>query len=63
MKEESPFLVENSMSKVKEKKSIMDPAETDITSTHVKFKVPGRKHIDGLINEKALRPKRGMIAR
>lgn len=51
------------MSKVKEEKSIMDPAETDITSRHVKFKVPGRKHIDGLINEKALRPKRGMIAR
>lgn len=63
VKEESPFLVENSMSKVKEEKSIMDPAETDITSRHVKFKVPGRKRIDGLINEKALRPKRGRTAR
>ena len=53
VKEESPFLVENSMSKVKEEKSIMDSAETDITSRHVKFKGPGRKCTDGLINEKA----------
>ena len=44
------------MSKGMEEKSNMDPAEIDISSRHVKFKLPGRKRMDGLISEKVLRP-------